>query len=132
MTKQARSTRQRAVCARCDGILPLSNREVSNEVRQVDRKRPKPGILLAQRQNVVDSLTWIVWKTRRLFKQRRQKVEKFVTPMSERHNVVGSAKQRTEAVLLVARRTSDAHGKSPNLGRAPSRSQQLRLSRRRI
>ncbi len=33
MTKQTRSTHRRAVCARRYGILPLSNREVSEEVR---------------------------------------------------------------------------------------------------
>ena len=33
MTKQTRSTHRRAVCARRYGIPPLSNREVSEEVR---------------------------------------------------------------------------------------------------
>jgi len=62
----------------------------------------------------VDSLTgrFIVWKGRSL-KQRQQKVKKFVTPMSQRPNVVGSPKQHTEAVFLVVRRMSDAHGKYP-------------------
>jgi hypothetical protein len=110
---------QSSIAARPDGILPLLNREVSHDVRQLNRKDAKPGILLDQRRSAVDSLTWrfIVRKGRGLFKQWRQNVEKFLALMSQGYDVAGAG----AAVFLVARRMFDAHGKSLYSGGTPCR-----------
>ena len=109
-----RPKRSRFIAVRSRRILPLSNRQVSEKVRQPNRKRAKPGILLRERQDVGESPRWrfSVFRGRRLFKQRRQNVEKFVIWMPQRYDVVGAG-----AILFFARRVSDAHGNSPNSGR---------------
>jgi hypothetical protein len=110
------AARSRLVAARSGGILPPANGQVSEQVRQPDRKRAKPGILLRERPDVGETVRWrlIVSSGRSLFKQRRQDIEEIVIWMSQRHNVVITA----AAVFPVARRTSDAHG-GPSIQDAP-------------
>ena len=108
----------RLVAAGSRGVLPPANGQVPEEVRQPDRKRAKPGILLRERPDVGRTVRWrcIAPSGRSLFKQRRQHIEEIVIRMSQGRNLVDTG----AAVFPVARRMSDAHGRSLDSGCTPS------------
>jgi hypothetical protein len=113
--RQIGSARLRLVAMALRGILPFASGQISEQVRQSDRKLAKPGILLRERQDIRSTLAWrfLVPGGRGLFKQRRQNIEKLVIRRPWRRDVAASG----AAAFPVARRMSDAHGRSLDLGR---------------
>src|SRR6266404_4666548 len=84
MTKQTRSTHQRrSAHAATASSHSRTGRSPTRFDRLTASARSRAFSSRSDRTLWIP-LTWrfIVWKARRLFKQRRQKVEKFVTPMS--------------------------------------------------
>ncbi len=107
--------------------MPLATcGKVAKKVRQLDGKLAEPGILLEQHQNVSGFLLpgLILPKAIRLFEQRRQHGEKFITTLrrtsalkdivlKQWRDVVRMAPTSIEADRLVLQRMFETHDESP-------------------